>query len=404
MKTVAIISEYNPIHNGHLYQIQKIREAFGDDTAIIAVMSGNFVQRGEPAIIDKWKRAEFAVKCGVDLVLEIPFPYSISSAEFFARAGVEIASAIGADVLSFGSECASIERLTEVAENMLTDEFKAEFKSLSEDGEYINLGHPALCELAYKRLFNNEACEGVFLPNNILALEYIKAIILSKSTLTPHTIKREGAGYNEEVIIDSPLQSATAIRELLRKDAISATKYIPNVIKDDVLKLYHNGELPCDFEALSSVVLSHFRLTAPLANEEIHDAKGGLYNRLKKKSLEATSISSLIELVSTKKFTTARIKRAIWCSLLGVTSSDVKAPPAYTQALAMNSVGAALLKRIKKMTVFPVITKPSAYSHLSAAAIRQKELSDKSDSIFELSCPIGRPGNFSLKSTPFVKK
>ena len=109
MKTVAIISEYNPIHNGHLYQIEKIREAFGSDTAIIAIMSGNFVQRGEPAIIDKWKRAEFAVKCGVDLVLELPFPFSISSAEFFARAGVAIANASGADILSFGSESADID-------------------------------------------------------------------------------------------------------------------------------------------------------------------------------------------------------------------------------------------------------------------------------------------------------
>ena len=404
MKTVAIISEYNPIHNGHLYQIEKIREAFGADTAIIAVMSGNFVQRGEPAIIDKWKRAEFAVKCGVDLVLELPFPYSISSAEFFARAGIAIATASGADILSFGSESADIELLTEIAENMLTPNFKNEFKRLSEKEEYLRLGHPALCELVYKKLFNTEFCGNFFLPNNILALEYIKAIRLSKSSLIPHTIKREGAGYNEPNILESQIQSATAIRELLNKDVISAAEYMPKVLASDILQLHKCGELPCNLEALSSVILSHFRLSNPLAEEEIHDAKGGLYNRLKKKSLEATSISSLIELTSTKKFTTARIKRAIWCSLLGVTSSDVKCPPAYTQLLAMNSVGAALLKRIKKMTGFPILTKPSAYSHLSPVIIRQKELSDKADMIFELSRPVGMPGNHSLKSTPFVKK
>ena len=134
MKTVAIISEYNPFHNGHLYHTQKIREEFGEDTAIIAIMSGNFVQRGEAAIIEKWDRARIAVDCGVNLVLELPFPFSMASAEYFAKAGVCIADSVGVvDAISFGSESGSIDELCTAAENILSPEFDDEIKRLTKD-------------------------------------------------------------------------------------------------------------------------------------------------------------------------------------------------------------------------------------------------------------------------------
>ena len=161
---------------------------------------------------------------------------------------------------------------------------------------------------------------------------------------------------------------------------------------------------PCDTDRLSSAVLSYFRLSSPTDACNIHDADGGLYNRLIASSIKATSITNLTELAATKKYTAARIRRAIWYSFFGVTSSDIKAKPKYTQVLAMDSLGQTLLKRIKKTTVFPIITKPSATEKLSEEALRQKELSDKADFIFELSRPIPSCADVQLKAKPFVKK
>ena len=404
MKTVAIIAEYNPFHNGHLYQIEKIKECLGTDTAIIAIMSGNYVQRGEIAILDKWQRAKIAVECGVDLVLELPFPYSMASAEFFAKAGVKIASEVCADILAFGSESGNTDELVKIAKNMLSDAYKSKFNELSADPNYSEIGYPKLVEKAYTAIFDDELCSLFFKPNNILALEYIKAIINSKSHLIPFSIKREGADYSDEKIGDSPFQSATALRKALIKNATSASEYIPNTAFNTISTLLHEGQFPCESQRLSSAVLTHFRLSDPTLGNEIHDAGGGLYNRLKNKSFEATDISTLIEIAATKKYTTARIKRAIWYSLLGVTSSDVQKMPEYTQLLATNSVGQNLLKKLKKIDGITVITKPSSYKSLSPDAVKQKQLSDGADSVFQLSKPVGVPGNASLKSTPFVKK
>ena len=191
MKIVAIISEYNPFHNGHLYHTEKIREEFGFDTAIIAIMSGNYVQRGEGAIIEKWDRAKLAVDSGINLVLELPFPYSMSSAEYFAKAGVSIANSLGIiDILSFGSENSSIDDLSVVAENIISPEFEQEIKRLSNTEELTSFGFAKIRELAYGNLFEKNV--DISSPNNILAIEYIKALKHLNINIKLHTIKREG--------------------------------------------------------------------------------------------------------------------------------------------------------------------------------------------------------------------
>ena len=403
MTTVAIVCEYNPFHNGHLYQIEKVREHFGADTAIIAIMSGNFVQRGEIAILDKWKRAEAACIAGVDLVLELPFPYSMSSAEFFASAAVHIAVKAGAKVLSFGSECGDVELLKKAATNMSKPEYTDKIKSFGGASNKKSLGYPAICELAYKELFG-EAEAIAFTPNNILGVEYIKASMRYDNPLKLHTITRHGAGYSEENIVSGELQSATAIRKIFESNTNSALKYIPLSTHNTILSASNNKEFPTDAERLAPAVLTHFRLSDPTVNCEVHDAAGGLYNRLISKSFEATSISSLTELCATKKYTAARIRRAIWFSLFGVTSSDLRELPEYSQLLACDTVGQLLLKRIKKVSGFQVLTKPSATDGLSQKAMRQKLLSDKADSLFAIARPVKTPGNASLKATPYVKK
>lgn len=404
MSTVAIICEYNPFHSGHEYQINRIREEFGSDTAIIALMSGNFTQRGELAFADKYLRARCAVMCGVDLCLELPFPFSMASAELFALAGVKILNALGTvDYLSFGSECGDISILERAAGIMLTPEYEAMLGELINDRSNKDVGYPKMCEKALSALLKDGGEYPQMSPNNILALEYIKAIKTTKSSIKPHTVARVGAGYDAKKIEQKPHQSATAIRTALASGDISALEYVPSLAKDIILDAVSQGDAPCSESALSAAVISHFRLNSPTDIENIHDVGGGLYNRLKTKSLEANTITDLVRLSETKKYTSARIRRSIWYSFFGVTSSEIKEAPAYTSLLATDAVGRDELKRIKKATGFPIITKPSATDDLPDAARLQKSRADRADSVFQLTKPKPPCGSFSLKATPYVK-
>ena len=400
--TVAIIAEYNPFHNGHKYHIDKIREELGEDTAIIAIMSGNYTQRAEVAFADKLLRACAAVDCGVNLVLELPFPFSSSSAELFASAGVSIADKLGVvDYLSFGSEIGNCDSLYDIATKMLSPEFTAALSSLQNEKAFQSSGFASLTESVYRSCFSYDG-ESFTTSNNILALEYIKALIRRKSTITPHTMKRIGATYNEEKITDSEFQSATAIRRYINDGDVSAFNFMPKPAKKRYLSALNYAEIPCNYEKLSSAFISFFRLNSASA-KKIHDAEGGLYKRLVNLSFKTNSISSLTELAATKKYTLARIRRAILFSFFGVTSSDVKTEPCYTQVLAMDSIGAKVLKEIKKKGRISIITKPSATKSLDNLASQQKAISDAADSVFQLTKPRDTYGCYHMTFTPYIR-
>ncbi len=401
MVTVAIISEYNPFHTGHKYQIEKIRHEFGSDTRIIAIMSGNYTQRGDIASIDKSIRAQCAILSGVNLVLEIPFPFSISSAEIFAKSGVHIANAVSViDYLSFGSESGDIQELLYIAKNMLSSNYENELSKLIK--KESSIGYAALTEYAYNNIIAPKLNKAFFTSNNILAIEYIKELIRQNSKIQPHTIRRHGSDYNDKTIRQSEHQSATAIRTLLKKNIDSAVKYMPNISKNVIVEAYKSKQLPCDGEKLSPAIISHFRLNSSTDIIPANVSDEGLYNRLKNNSFKADTISKLIELTATKKYTYARIKRALWYSYFGVTSSEIKELPNYTQVLAMDSVGKSILKEIKKISSFPVMTKPSAISQLTDKAKKQKQRADSADSVFQLTKPNFVPGDASLTTTPFI--
>ena len=404
MKLAAIIAEYNPFHNGHKYQIDKTRELLGDDVAIVAIMSGNYTQRGELAIADKTFRAKAAVLAGANLVLELPFPYSCSSAEIFATAGVHIAKSIGADYLVFGSESGDIGELTKASDIINSIDFAKKMQNTKSNKKYASLGYPKIAEMVYRDLSGGNFSLDISFPNNILAIEYIKAIKTLGANITPITIKRIGAGYSEEDIIENEhLQSATAIRGLISNNDISAYEYIPNISKNVFKEAITNGFMPSSIEKIAPAIISSFRLNTA-SNVDPFDADDGLYNRLCTLSMKTTSISSLAAMAETKKHTRARIRRAIINSFFGVTSSLVKELPAFTQVLAMDDAGRRALKRIKKLTDFPCITKPSDYTDFSDLVTAQKELSNKADAIYALSLPGEIPGTFYLTFTPFVKK
>ena len=398
--TVAIICEYNPFHNGHKYQIDQIRHELGEDTEIIAIMSGNYTQRGEMAIIPKTYRAKAACLAGVDLVLELPFPYCASSAEIFARSAVYIINSLGTvDYISFGSESGDIEAIKRVAGALDTDEFKSALKELTQDR---SLGYPKLCELAYNKL--EPESDFKFTPNNILAVEYVRALIKNSSSLKPHTVLRRGASYLETEIRNEEFSSAMSIREALKRDGSIDRTQIPDKAFDAFAEAIDKCEAPTDASKLSSAVISHFRLNPPPAEYDIYDAGDGIYNRLYNASLEANDINSLLKLTESKSYTNARYRRAMWNVFFGVTSSDINAFPEYTQLLAANSRGISLLKKAGRVGTISILTKPSATDSLSDIARRQKNLSDKADMIYELAKPRPKPAGSHLRSTPFIKK
>ena len=343
------------------------------------------------------------VESGVNLVLELPFPYSCASAEFFAKAGVAIADALGiVDYISFGSELGDINELQTIADNMMSAKFKAALANTLKDAEFANLGYPVLIEKVYSTLFG-ETTQKITSPNNILALEYLKSLAELKSTIKPHTVKRYGADYNKVNLDEGELPSASAIREALKQKDNSAFEYMTDSAKHIFLNAYKSGVIPCDTERLSTAIISNFRLNLA-SDKKILDAEGGLYNRLARLSFETDSITSLTALAQTKKYTTARIKRATLFSFLGVTSSDVKTLPRYTQVLAMDTIGSKALKSIKKSSSLSIITKPSVTKGLDDIALKQKRLSDTADSVFQLTKPQITSGAYHLIFTPYVKK
>ena len=402
MNTVAIVCEYNPFHSGHKHHIDEIRREFGEDTRIIAIMSGNYTQRGETAIMDKTDRARCAAVEGANLVLELPFPFSVSSAELFARAGVSIADSLGiVDYLSFGSESGDISALCEYAKRTASPEYLSLLDEKMRDSAYASLGYPRICELAFSELYGDT---GVRLtPNNILAVEYIKAIASLNCRTLPHTVRREGAAYNDESLNGYTHESASAIRRAALNGEEGALDSIPKRARSVVQDALARGAFPCDMEKLAPAILSFFRLNPTDSAANIHDVGGGLYNRIRNASFEADSIKALISLSETKKYTNARILRGVIYSFLGVTSSDVKEIPAYTQLLAMDGIGRSCLKEIRGKGSIPVVTKPSDTDGLTDAARAQKARADRADSIFHLTRPTPESGSFSLKFTPFVK-
>jgi predicted nucleotidyltransferase len=218
-----------------------------------------------------------------------------------------------------------------------------------------------------------------------------------------HTVKRAFNDFSDESFVPGSIQSASAIRNSIEAKDISALEFVPNITKNIILEAISTGDFPCENEHLSTAIITSLRLNSSTSNLDIHDTAGGLYNRLYDLSFRANTIESFICDAESKNFTKSRIRRALFYSLLGVTSSQFKSLPTYTQVLAMDSHGRAMLKKIGKQSHFPILTKPSNTDFLPDSAKLQKDLSDKADSIFQLSKPMPKDGKSALRFTPFVK-
>lgn len=401
-RTSAIICEFNPFHNGHLRLIEDARKKGSD--GIVCIMSGNFVQRAEIAAADKYTRAKAALLSGADLVLELPMPFSAASAEYFARTGVYIAEKLGCvDELLFGSESGDIESLTTIAKNQLSEEFVSRFWKLY-TGEN---GYAASAQMAYEELYGkNDALSS---PNNILAVEYIKALTRLKSNILPRTIAREGDFHSDELSGKYP--SATALRRLIYENGLEeAEPHMPSKAFDALLEAKKKGIFPICADKYGFAVLSAMRLGDKKNMAECEGICGGLENRIIQSALLSKDYAELLSRIATKKYTDARIRRALLFSLLGIIPSDMSLRPFYVYLLAANAKGRELLSDVRRKGSISVATKMSDKKSVISLlddveredAERLFEIEKRSEALFTLCLPEAKEAGFFEKMTPFV--
>lgn len=380
MQISGIICEYNPFHKGHEYLI---KEAKKKSDAVVCVMSGHFTQRGEAAVADKFVRAKTALLGGADLVLELPFPFSASSASYFAAAGVKVLSMVGADTLVFGSESGDLSRLSELADYSLSEGFEKEKQATQADKGSASAHFKAL-------LGEGER----LLPNDILAVEYLRAIKKEGLPITAQPIVRVGDGFGEKALGDSPYASATAIRAALVQKSVDALGgYLPDFSLEELKNALERGEAPVTMERAERAILGFFRLTPPEQLLHIAGLGNGLEHRLCASAKESGNLADLMRWCATKRYPDAAIRRAILAAMVGVTYADLDGGVAYTTVLGANTVGRELLASLRKKNL-PLLTKPSdieglcvAFPELAQDIRRQAELAEKADALYSLCLP-----------------
>ncbi len=350
MATVlGIIAEYNPFHNGHFYQIEEAKRQTGAEY-VIAVMSGNFTQRGNTSLVNKWAKAKMAIANGVDIVLELPTVYSISSAENFAEGAIKILDSLKiVDTLCFGCETADFATLNNVA-NVLYNEPK-EYMAILNHELGKGLSYPKARENAILMYLNDikRYANVMSGSNNILGIEYLKALKRLKSEMKPFSIERKKVYYNEERIVDE-FASSTAIRKLIATEQYDdVRKVMPRnsylILKEEIRK----GNYVLDLIKYEKEILYALRRMSLREIEELADVTEGLENAIKKAADSCNNLMDLVNIIKTKRYTQTRIQRILLYALLGITKKDMqnsKKVIPYTRVLGFNAKGKEMLSDI----------------------------------------------------------
>lgn len=379
MKITGIVCEYNPFHNGHLHHLQKTRE--NGATHIAAVMSGNYVQRGDTAVLDKFTRAKLAIKGGADLVIEIPSVYSLASAEFYARGAVYLLDSLGCvDEISFGSEVGSVAELERAAE--IADECS---KS-PELEEYLRNGmsYPnAINTMVYEkfgRKFGNRIGDILASPNNVLAVEYLKAIKRFNSPIKPFTIQRKSAAHDSMTALDG-IASASFIRKCMAEKS-DFSDLVPEYVGHAYTNARAEGKT-ADISNLERILIYKLRTSSPEELRRIPDVGQGLEYRI----LEAADKNNLNEIltsIKTKRYTMARLKRILLNILIGITKSDLEILPPYGRILAVTERGRDILSKVKETGKIPFATSPAKLAKTSLEAERFTQIEGTASDIYAL--------------------
>lgn len=351
MRTAGLIAEFNPLHNGHKHLIDTIKK---ENDAVVCIMSGSFTQRGHVALCSKWARAKAALSCGVDLVIELPVVYAVNTAQKFAYGGVFLLNALHiADSLYFGSECGDIAMLRHAAELLDNEPADLSVKIKAYMGE--GMSFPAARTKAFSKLLPSPLLSS---PNNILAIEYLRALSQLNSSINAFTIPRLSVGHHDAVPTGN-IASASAIRAML-KNGQSVKPYLPAASYEILQQEIACGRAPYRQEHLTRPLIHTLRASDATALRRINDIGEGLENRIMTAYRTGASFEEIVDAIKTKRYTRTRIDRILTSILLGLTHELSKQTPSYIRVLGFSSIGRQLLQHIKKNSVLPIITKLAA--------------------------------------------
>ena len=394
MHIAGIVAEYNPFHTGHAYQIAQTRRALGEDCAVVAAMSGNWVQQAHCAVADKWNRARLALLGGTDLVLELPTVWATASAESFARGAVSLLHGTGVvDTLSFGSEEGEVEPLKAAAACLDNPACQARVGALAGEGLPFAVARQRAAEEFLGRKGNILAN-----PNNNLGVEYIRALRNLDSGIAPMTVRREGAGHNVMVSEEEGPEgrprflSATQLRAYLAQGNWPGAE--PFLVPGTSALLEERGGLP-SLRRVERALLARIRTMGAEDWGRLPDAgrEEGLPQRLERAGRRCTSMEEFFDLAKTKRYTHARLRRLALWAYLGITAQDIPDRPPYLRVLALNRRGRDVLRTMKERSTLPILTKPAHVRTLTEEGRKlfalECQCTDLYDLCFEV---VRRPG------------
>ena len=372
MKIAAIIAEYNPFHKGHQWQIDRLREQGFE--YIIAIMSGCFVQRGSPAIFNKYQRANLALLGCVDLVVELPLPYACATAQRFAFGAVRIAEAIGCiDALCFGSECGDLGKLNAVVDALLSPQFSEKLAPFLAQGMTFAKART----LAVKELTSEEIASILEEPNNSLGIEYMLQLRELNSTIKPLTIPRKSVSHHEEGSVEG-FSSATNIRSLLFKNELkTALEFVPDECKNFMSNLQ-----PINFD--EKIVLARLRTLSKEQLSKLPDCSEGIENRLFEAIRSSCSLEEIWQKTKTKRYSLARIRRLTIAAFLDLEADMNRENPPYIRLLGFNKNGQKILSIMRKQTKIPHSFSLANLSKFSETSKKFAEIEAKSVDLYNL--------------------
>ncbi len=399
MSVIGIVGEYNPFHYGHMHHIAETKKLMGEDCPVVCVMSGDFIQRGEAAVYSKFARAEAAARSGVDLVLELPLPWVLSSAEGFARGAVGLLGATGVVThLSFGSECGEVEVLETIAETLIDPLIGADIRTELAADEGIPFA--VARQRAVAKRLGEMSCQ-LETPNNILAVEYIKAIYNLGLSLKPVTVRRFGAGHDEPS--GEGHRSAAEIRRMI-SNGRDISEFLPESAHAVYRREEKLGRGPVMPESLENAIISRLRMLPDTAYAALPDAGEGLHNRIARAAKEECTLDAILAAGKSKRYALSRIRRIIMCAALGIDSRMAAETPPYARVLAATSRGCALLREMGEKSRIPVITKPADIKNHDADCRRIFELGSAAHDLYVLGCAAQqeRRGGADWRTSPKI--
>jgi len=396
MKNVAIIAEYDPFHNGHKYQTDKLRELGAN--SVISIMGGCFSQRGTAYIADKYIRAEAAISShGPDAILELPYPYCCSGAEYFAQGGTHIAATV-CDSIAFGCETDDPQILIEIAQYLTEKKTVDLIRSLKKNGAPEYSSTPRVIAKVVSERFGNDHADAIMLPNNILAVEYLKAIYRFGYKLEPIFIRRTGAAH-DSAVSNGNIASASLIRSKIANNDLSWESLCPAQTVNVIKRCIENGTAPTNLQIADRTILYRLLNLKDEILQTAAEAAGGLGKRIQAAAYSAHDLNELYSAISTKSFTNARLRRAVISCLTGVKEEDLKSPPSFTVLLGANAVGLDALKHLKEIKL---ISTPSEIEKLTEN--RDYALYSYAERLYSQCFPRLRTVREHYASKPFIIK